>query len=71
MGKTCKCLGQTHQNQLGIGAGLEFFLRDDIALRTEIRGTSVIGSPPDGQSTESYEYREFTVGMTFFRTLGP
>lgn len=59
------------KNQLGVGAGLEFYLRDDIALRGEIRGTSVIGNPPDGQSTEVYEYREVTLGMTFFRTLNP
>lgn len=58
------------KNQLGAGVGLEFFLRDDVAIRGEWRGTTVIGRESNGD-TAAYDYREFTLGLNFYRSLEP
>lgn len=55
------------ENQLSAGLGLEFYLRDDVALRGEIRGASIVGS--SSREGAGYDYREFTLGMVFYRTL--
>ena len=60
------------RNQLGAGAGLEFFLRDDVALRGEWRGTTLLGGGGDGaEGAVNYDYREFTLGLSFYRTIEP
>ena len=58
------------KNALTYGGGLEFYLRDDVAVRGEILGTSVIGRDPTGDGNASYTYREFTFGFSFYRSLG-
>ena len=65
-GKTFKADPVT-RNVMSGGAGLEIFIRNDVALRGEIRGTSLLGGGSD--SGESLSYREFTVGLSFYRTL--
>lgn len=55
------------ENQIGAGVGLEFYLRDDVALRGEIRGTTIVGS--SAREAADYDYREFTLGMVFYRTI--
>jgi len=55
------------ENQIGAGIGLEFYLRDDVALRGEYRGTSIVGS--SARQADGYDYREFTLGMVFYRTI--
>jgi len=57
------------ENQIGAGAGLEFFLRDDVALRGEIRGATITGS--SSTRDRDFDYREFTVGLVFYRTIEP
>lgn len=55
------------KNVLSAGAGLEIFLREDVALRGEYRGTRLTG----GESADgSLDYAEFTFGLSFFRSLG-
>ena len=56
------------ENQVGVGAGLEFYLRDDVALRGEIRGTSIVGS--SARDAGGQDYREVTLGLVFYRTIG-
>lgn len=68
------------KNSLSIGGGLEIYLRDDVALRGELRHRSVLGrdpaldTTPDGtgarRSGAVYDYREASIGITFYRSLG-
>lgn len=59
------------KNLVAAGAGLELYLRDDVALRGELRGTSVLGSRSIDDDAGSTSYREFTFGLTFYRTIEP
>jgi hypothetical protein len=58
------------KNTFTYGTGLEIYLRDDVAVRGELLGASVIGSDPTGIGNSSYTYREFTFGFSFYRSLG-
>ncbi len=58
------------KNAFTYGGGLEVYLRDDVAVRAEILGTSIIGRDPTGIGNASYTYREFTFGFSFYRSLG-
>jgi len=58
------------ENTLGYGAGLELYLRDDVALRTEVRGITVLGGQRDREGTVAYSYREATLGFIFYRAIG-
>ena len=59
------------KNVVAGGAGLELYLRDDVALRGELRGTTVLGSRSVDENDGSTSYREFTFGLTFYRTIEP
>jgi hypothetical protein len=58
------------RNVLSAGAGLEFFIRNDVALRAEARGMTLMGGD-SSTSGESYDYAEYSVGLSFYRSLGP
>ncbi len=58
------------KNVFTYGGGLELYLRDDVAIRGEYLGTSVIGRDPLGPGSASYTYRQFTIGFSFYRSLG-
>ena len=58
------------KNALTYGGGLELYLRDDVAVRGEFLGTAIIGSDPAGTGSAKYTYREFTIGFSFYRSLG-
>ena len=58
------------KNILTAGGGLEFYLRDDVALRGEIRGATVLGQELGSEGTVAYSYREYTIGFAFYRSLG-
>ena len=58
------------RNTLTTGGGLEFYIREDVALRGEIRGVTLFGSERDSDETVTYSYREYTIGFTFYRSLG-
>jgi opacity protein-like surface antigen len=58
------------ENTFSWGGGLEIYLRDDLALRTELRGVTVLGGSRERSGTVVYGYREATFGLSFYRTLG-
>jgi len=57
------------KNALTYGGGLELYLRDDIALRGEMRGATVLGQQQGVDGTVAYDYREYTIGFAFYRGL--
>ncbi len=58
------------KNTLTYGGGLEFYIRDDVALRGELRGATVFGQTLGSAGTVAYDYREYTIGFAFYRSLG-
>jgi opacity protein-like surface antigen len=58
------------KNALTFGGGLELYIRDDVAIRGEIRGASVLGQELNSPGTVAYDYREYTIGFAFYRSLG-
>ena len=58
------------KNTLTAGGGVEFYIRDDVALRGEIRSATVLGQQLGQEGTVAYTYREYTVGFSFYRSLG-
>ncbi|MDH4037235.1 MAG: porin family protein [Candidatus Krumholzibacteria bacterium] len=58
------------KNTLTYGGGLEFYIRNDVALRGEIRGATVLGQELGRDGTVAYDYREYTIGFAFYRSLG-
>jgi hypothetical protein len=59
------------KNVLTIGGGLEWFLRDDLALRGELRQATAFGHQPNHEGMAAYDYLEQTLGLAFYRTLRP
>ena len=58
------------KNTLTAGGGVEFYIRDDVALRGEIRSATVLGQQLGQEGTVAYSYREYTVGFSFYRGIG-
>lgn len=58
------------KNALTAGGGLEIYIRDDVALRGELRGATILGQQLNTEGTVAYDYREYTIGFAFFRSLG-
>ena len=58
------------KNALTAGGGIEFYIRDDVAVRAEMRGATVLGQELHNEGTVAYDYREYTIGFSFFRSLG-
>lgn len=58
------------KNAVTVGGGLEFYLRDDVALRGEMRAATVFGQEAGREGTATYTYREYTAGIVFYRKLG-
>ena len=58
------------KNTLTAGGGVEFYIRDDVALRGEIRSATVLGQQLGQEGTVAYSYREYTVGFSFYRSIG-
>ena len=58
------------KNALTAGGGLELYIRDDVALRGELSGATVLGQELGSNGTVAYSYREFTLGFVFYRSLG-
>lgn len=59
------------KNVLTAGGGLECFLRDDLALRYDVRQATAFGHQPNQEGMAAYQYLEQTLGLAFFRTLKP
>jgi opacity protein-like surface antigen len=58
------------KNALTCGGGLEVYIRDDVAVRGEMRGATVLGQELNESGTVAYDYREYTIGFSFYRNLG-
>jgi Outer membrane protein beta-barrel domain len=58
------------KNTLTFGGGLEIYIRDDVALRGEMRRATVLGQELGSRGTVAYDYREYTLGFAFYRKLG-
>jgi len=58
------------ENALTLGGGLEFAIRDDFAIRGELRHVTVLGGNPQDEGTVAYRYGEATLGFAFHRKLG-
>jgi len=58
------------KNSLTAGGGMEFYIRDDVAIRGEMRSATILGSERGQSGTVNYQYMEWTVGFSFFRSLG-
>jgi opacity protein-like surface antigen len=59
------------KNALALGAGLEVYVRNDVALRGEMRRTTILGGQRGVEGTVAYDYDEATIGLAFYRDLGP
>ncbi len=59
------------KNALAVGGGLEVYLRNDLALRGDMRYATVFGRERDRDGVITYDYLQQTIGLTFYRTLHP
>jgi hypothetical protein len=57
------------KNLVGAGLGLETYIRDDVAIRGEIRDVTVLGGRTESDESAAFSYREFTFGFSFYKTL--
>lgn len=57
------------ENVLSGGGGLEFWIRDDLALRAEARGLTILGDDPNTSESVAYQYGQTTIGLVFTRRL--
>jgi len=59
------------RNALSGGAGLEMFIRDDLALRGEWRHAAVFGEQRGQEGVVVYDYLQATIGLAFYRSIRP
>lgn len=59
------------KNAVTAGGGLEVFIRDDLAVRGEMRRATVFGREKDREGVVTYDYLEQTIGLTFYRSIAP
>jgi len=59
------------KNALTTGGGLECFIRDDLALRGDVRRATLFGRQKDHDGVVIYDYLESTIGLVFYRSLVP
>jgi opacity protein-like surface antigen len=59
------------KNTLTIGAGLEFYIRNDLALRADLRQATILGQQRNRAGTVAYDYAQGTIGLAFYRTVRP
>jgi opacity protein-like surface antigen len=59
------------KNALSGGAGLECFIRDDLALRTEWRQAAVFGEQRGRTGVVVFDYTQATIGLAFYRSIRP
>lgn len=59
------------KNALAAGGGLEIYIRNDLALRAEMRRASVLGRQANREGLVSWDYREQTLALAFYRSIQP
>ena len=53
------------------GAGLEWFIREDLALRSEWRQAAIFGEQRGRDGIVVYDYTQATIGLAFYRSIRP
>ena len=59
------------KNALAAGGGMEMYVRDDLALRVDVRHATVFGTQRDREGLVAYPYLQGTLGLTFYRSIQP
>jgi len=59
------------KNALTGGAGLEWFIRNDLSLRSELRQAAVFGEQRGRQGIVVFDYTQATIGLAFYRSIRP
>lgn len=59
------------KNALAAGGGMEMYLRDDLALRIDVRHATVFGEQRDREGLVAYPYLQGTLGLSFYRSIQP
>lgn len=59
------------KNALVAGGGLEFYIRNDLALRADAREATVIGHQQNREGIAAYNYFQGTIGLAFYRSVRP
>ncbi len=59
------------KNALSGGAGLEWFIREDLALRSEWRQAAIFGEQRGRDGIVVYDYTQATIGLAFYRSIRP
>ena len=59
------------KNALTVGGGLELYIRDDLALRADLRHATVFGQQRGREGIVPYDYVQGTIGLSFYRSLRP
>jgi hypothetical protein len=59
------------KNTLNVGGGLEFYIRNDLALRADVQYATVFGKERDREGVVAYDYLQQTVGISFYRSIRP
>lgn len=59
------------KNALLVGGGFECYLRGDLALRGESQLATIVGRRSQGDGSAAYRYAMTTIGLAFYRTVGP
>lgn len=59
------------KNAVSAGGGLEVFIRDDLALRGEMRRATVFGREKNREGVVTYDYLEQSIGLVFYRSVAP
>jgi len=59
------------KNALTVGGGLEMYIRGDLALRGDLRRSTVFGQTRDRDGVVAYDYLQGTIGLAFYRSVRP
>ncbi|TMQ73142.1 MAG: hypothetical protein E6K80_00850 [Candidatus Eisenbacteria bacterium] len=59
------------KNALTLGAGLEFYIRSDLAIRAELAQATVLGRQKDRDGIVAFNYLQQTIGLAFYRSIRP
>jgi hypothetical protein len=59
------------KNALTAGGGLEVYLREDLALRADLRQARVFANQRGRDGVVVYDYAQGTLGLAFYRTVRP
>ncbi|NNE44084.1 MAG: hypothetical protein HKN12_07730 [Gemmatimonadetes bacterium] len=57
------------ENLFSAGGGVELYVRNDLAFRFDARSLTVPGGDPVTGGSTTYQYRQFTAGLSFYRGL--